>query len=247
MKKILFVLVILSTIYFLPHVAAAPNATIQNDSGYVDSVGYYHVVGEVLNTGDAGLTFIKISGIFKDTSSQVVDTELTYAYADFLPAGQKAPFDLIILDTQKSAHVASYTLALEYETATQAVPIQLAIQGTTSSIDSIGYLEVVGQVHNVGMSESNFTKVVGTFYGQAGKVIAVEFTYTSPSDIPAGQTYGFKLTILDPAISSHVTNLALFAESHQYTSIPETPRPLILLSAALLLGWVILRKKRARA
>ena len=50
MKRLLLVLVILSTIYLLPHAAAAPSAVIQNDSSYVDSAGYYHVVGEVLNT-----------------------------------------------------------------------------------------------------------------------------------------------------------------------------------------------------
>ena len=244
MKKIIFLLVILSTIYMLPHVAASPSALIQNSSSYTDSLGYYHVVGEVLNNGDASLTFIKISGVFKDSSSQVADTEITYAYADYLPAGQKAPFDLFIADTQKSAQVASYTLTLEYETATQLIPLQLTIQGSTSSTDSLGYLEVVGQVHNSGQTLSNFTKVVGTFYDQAGKVIAVEFSYTSPADIPTGQAYGFKLIVMNQAISSRVTNYALFAESNQYTSVPETPWPFIPLAAALTLGWIVLRKKR---
>ena len=181
---ILFLVALLAV---LKPVQASPSAVIQNDSSYIDSIGYYHVVGEVLNTGDASLTFIKISGVFKDSSGQVLDTELTYAYSDYLPAGQKAPFDLFISDTQKSSHVASYTLALEYDTATQTFPLHLTIQSTTSSTDSLGFLEVVGQVQNSGQTVSNFTKVVGTFYDQAGKVIDVEFTYTSPSDIPPGR------------------------------------------------------------
>lgn len=244
MKKILPILILLTLAATLPYVHASPNAMIQNDSSYTDSIGYYHVVGEILNTGDTSLTFIKISGVFKDFGGQVVDTELTYAYTNYLPAGQKAPFDLFISDTGKSAHVASYSLALQYDSATQTVPIQLTIQGSTSSTDSLGYLEVVGQVHNNGQTVSNFTKVVGTFYDQAGKVIAVEFTYTSPSDIPAGQAYGFKIIVIDQAISSRVANYSLFAESNQYTSVPEVPWPGILIVAALSLGWITLRKKR---
>jgi len=64
MKRLLLVLVILSTIYLLPHAAAAPSAVIQNDSSYVDSAGYYHLVGEILNTGDASLTFINTFNTF---------------------------------------------------------------------------------------------------------------------------------------------------------------------------------------
>ena len=245
MKRILPLLVLLTLAAALPYVHASPNAMIQNDSSYTDSLGYYHVVGEVLNNGDASLTFIKISGVFKDSGSQVADTELTYAYTNYLPAGQKAPFDLFVADTQKSSHVVSYTLALEYEATTGAVPLQLTIEGTTSSPDSLGFLEVVGQVRNSGQTISNFTKVVGTFYDQAGKVIAVEFSYTSPSGIPAGQAYGFKLIVDDAAISSRVAKYALFAESNQYTSIPEIPWPFILLSAGLTLCWVVIRRKRA--
>ncbi len=243
MNKVILVALALGFLFAVPHVAASPSAVIQNDSSYTDSIGYYHVVGEVLNTGDASLTLIKISGVFKDSGSQVVDTELTYAYADYLPAGQKTPFDLFISDTQRSAHVASYNLALEYEAATQTIPIQLTIQGTTSSTDSLGFLEVVGQVQNSGQTISNFTKVVGTFYDQAGKVIDVEFSYTSPSDVPAGQAYGFKLTVANQAISSRVANYALLAESRQYTSVPEFLWPFILLAAALTLTVVATRKK----
>ena len=90
---------------------------------------------------------------------------------------------------------------------------------TSKSTNSLGWLEVVGEVKNKGSETSNYTKVIVTLYDSTGKVIYADFTYTSPSDIPAGQAYGFKISLLDSTIASHVSNYELFTESHQYTSL----------------------------
>jgi hypothetical protein len=220
---------------------AVSNAQTQNDTSYVDSLGYLHVVGEVLNTGDAWLSFVKITGTLKDANGQIVDVTFTYAYADYLPPAQKAPFNLIETDSSKSAKATSYTLALSYQQATTMPANTLTIQGATSSIDSLGYLNIVGQVKNAGTQTSNFTKVVATFYNQAGKVVYVDFTYTSPSDIPAGQTYSFKIIGPSNPVSSQVVKYNLFAESQQYTSIPEWRSPLLIVGIVLSLAVIALR------
>jgi hypothetical protein len=103
---------------------------------------------------------------------------------------------------------------------------------------------VVGEVKNNGPATSSFTKVVGKFYAQ-GKVVGVDFAYTSPAEIPPGQTYGFKITVRDAVASAKISRYALFADSSQYTSVPETPWPVILMVAALTGGIVALRRKRA--
>jgi hypothetical protein len=225
-------------------VSAVANAQIQNDTSYVDSLAYFHVVGEVLNTGDAWLSFVKISGTLEDANGQIVDVAFTYAYADYLPPAQRAPFNLIETDASKSAKVTWYTLALSFQQATTVLSNTLTIQGAASSTDGLGYLNIIGQVKNAGTHTSNFTKVVATFYNQAGTVIFVDFTYCSPADIPAGQTYSFKIIGPTSPLSSQVANYALFAESRQYTSIPELPWPTLIAGMVLSLAVIAVRKRQ---
>jgi hypothetical protein len=248
MKKILFVLVILSTIYLLPHVAAAPNAIIQNDSSYRDSIGYYHVVGEVMNSGDVWLQFVKVTGVFKDAGGQVVDVDFTYTMLSYLRPNNTAPFNLIETDAIKSAAIKTYSLTLDFEQLDTPPATTLTILHQGGTLDSIGDYVIVGEVENAGDQVASFTKVVATFYNIRGTVIDVDFTYTSPNSIPPGQTYGFKLYGPTATISSYVKSYSVTAESEQYTSlpVPESPWPQILLAAALTLGVVAVRKKETK-
>ena len=41
-------------------------------------------------------------------------------------------------------------------------------------------LEVLGQVTNQGSTATKYTKVVGSFYNESGRVIYVGFTFTDP-------------------------------------------------------------------
>jgi hypothetical protein len=179
----------------------------------------------------------------KDANGQVVDVDFTYTEGERLPPNERAPFDVIEMDTVKSAQITSYTLALEFD-ATAPMGNLLQIQSQSSSTNSLGWYEVVGEVKNNGPKMSSFTEVVGTFYDTAGKVIYVDFTYTSPTDIPSGQTYGFKITVIDEAATAKISHYTLFADSSQYTSVPETPWPIMMLAAALTLAVVALRRKR---
>ena len=96
---ILFLVALLAA---LKPVQASTSAVIQNDSSYIDSIGYYHVVGEVLNTGDAWLQYARVTGVFKDAAGQVVDVDFTYTMLSYLEPKSKSPFDLIETDAIKS-------------------------------------------------------------------------------------------------------------------------------------------------
>jgi hypothetical protein len=115
----------------------------------------------------------------------------------------------------------------------------------TASLDSAGFVEVVGTVMNNGTQPSTSTKVVGLFYTATGNLTYVGFTYTSPDTIPAGAQYGFKLILSDKNKSSITKSLTLLAESDQYSSIPESPWPAILLASTLSLGVVVIRRRRS--
>jgi hypothetical protein len=242
MKKIVFLLVVLSTIYLLPHVAAAPNATIQNDSSFIDEAGYYHVVGEVKNTGDVWLHFVRIAATFKGQNGDVVDTNFAYTELDRVAPNVASGFDIVELDTGKSAMITSYTLALDFQ-QTDALTTALQIVNTSSSKISLGWLQIVGEVKNNGDTISDYTKVVATFYGGDGRVVAVAFTFTDPITVQPHSQQSFKLTLLSTTRSNIATTWSLDTQSNQYASVPEFPWPLVALIAALSLGVVAVRRK----
>jgi hypothetical protein len=238
-------LVLVIAAFAIPTSHAAASAAVQNDTSYISSIGTYHIIGEVLNSGDTWLRFVKVTAIMKDTNGQVVDVDFTYAWVERLPPNERAPFNIFEIDTAKSARITSYTLALEFDAADPA-EVLLQIQGPSTSTNILGHFEVVGEVKNNGPETSPFSKVIGTFYDAAGKVIYVDFTYTSPADIPPSQAYGFKITVTDEIASAKISRYALFADSSQYTSVPETPWPIVMLAAALTVAIVALRRKSSQ-
>jgi hypothetical protein len=251
MKKLplLLGLMIIAAVIFLPKVHAMPSAQIQNDSSYRDSIGYYHVVGEVRNTGDVWLQYVKVTGVFKDAGGQVVDVDFTYTMLSNLRPNNTSPFDLIEIDAIKSAAIKTYSLTLDFEQLDTPPATTLTILHQGGTLDSIGDYVIVGEVENAGDQVASFTKVVATFYNVRGTVIAADFTFTSPDSIPPGQTYGFKLYGPTATVSAYVKSYSVTAESEQYASlpVPESPWPQILLAAGLTLCLVALSKRDARA
>lgn len=225
-------------------VAASANAQIQNDTSFLDEAGYYHVVGEVKNTGDIWLRFVRVATTFKDQAGSVVDTSFSYTLLDRVAPSIASGFDIVEFDTAKSAQIQSYTLALEFQ---QADPLTMALEiaNTSSSKNDLGWLEIVGEVKNNGDTISDYTKVVATFYGSNGKVVDVAFTYTDPTTVQPHSQQSFKLTLLSTTRSNTTMTWTLDTQSNQYASVPEFPWPGMLAVTVLSLGLVILRRKRS--
>jgi hypothetical protein len=219
-----------------------PSAVIQNDSSYIDNIGDFHVVGEVLNTGDVWLDFVKVTGTFRDVNKQILDVTYTYASSNYLAPGTKGPFNVFETDSVKSSKIANYTLALDYKVANSTPGVSLAVQGAATEMDPAGDLNVVGEVKNIGLQASNSTQVVATYYDKTGKVIFVDFTYTSPEDIPPNQASSFRVIGPKNPVYLQVANFAVFAQSQQYTSVPEFNEPLLVMLTALMLIGIVTRK-----
>ena len=69
---------------------------ILSDNSFTDSIGYMHVVGEVQNNGATNAQFVQVTGTFYDNNNQVVGTHFTYTNPSDIPAGDKAPFEIIL-------------------------------------------------------------------------------------------------------------------------------------------------------
>jgi hypothetical protein len=51
-----------------------------------------------------------------------------------------------------------------------------------------------------GTENTEFVEVVATYYDETGRVIDTGFTYTDPSELAAGQSAPFELTVTDEDI-----------------------------------------------
>jgi hypothetical protein len=235
-------LVLGSAAVTVPWVAADASAVVQNDSMWIDSLGRAHVVGEVNNTGDVWLRFVKITGTLRDPTDAIIDVIMAYTLLSYVPPNAVAPFDMVETNTAKSARVQSYSLTVEFKEV-EALSQKLFFFNVADSKNKLGMLEVVGEVENQGDTPSIYTRIIGTFYDTNGKVIYVASEYTSPDEIPVGGRNEFKITVGSSERTTRVARYSLMAESADsgFTSVPEFPWPMVVMIAALTLSIVVFR------
>jgi hypothetical protein len=219
-------------------VGAAAGVQILSHTGYLDSLGYYHVVGEVLNSGDQPLSHVKVTATFYNSSGIVVGTSYTTTTLSILLAGRKSPFDILLFDTAVSPKVHHYSLA---SARVQA----LRILSNSSYVDAIGYRHVVGEIKNIGTVNTTYVKVIATFYNTTGGVIASSFIYSDPDDLNANQTAPFDVFI-DKYRTPLADHYALTADSIEFAVIPEFPSSVSILLLLLSLSAMLLGFRRSK-
>ena len=245
-SRILAIVLLCATMTLAIHpVRAVTSVTVQNDSSWLSESGNLWIFCEVTNTGDTWLQYVKVVATLRDASNAMVDVIYGFTEVQYVPPSVTVPLAMTELDTAKSARVASYTLASEFM---EASPIQqkLVISNLATSTNTLGDLEILGEVQNQGTASSPYVKIAGAFYDAAGKLVYVGYTFTDPSEIPAGATYAFKLTVYSADRSGKIDHYNLIAESQiaGYTSVPEFPWPMIIAVAALTVAIVALHRKQ---
>jgi hypothetical protein len=75
---------------------------------HLDSIGFYHVIGEVTNQGSGKATFVKVSGTFYNSSGSAVAADFTYTDPKDLEPGQTAPFEMVVTSATTAANKIAY-------------------------------------------------------------------------------------------------------------------------------------------
>jgi len=123
--------------------------SILGSSSFRDDIGYYHVVGEVMNNSPKdSMNFVRITSTFYDDTGKVLDTDFTYSNVDVLPE-ETSPFEIILTDATQSQKVSSYKLAASGD-KTEALPASLKLSLGDNHLDDIGYYHIAGEVTNQG-------------------------------------------------------------------------------------------------
>jgi hypothetical protein len=89
---------------------------ILSHNSYTDSVGYFHVVGEVENNTPTTAEYVQVTGTFYDINDAVVGTQFTYTNPPDISSGGKAPFDLALTTASvPSSMIDHYNLVASYQ------------------------------------------------------------------------------------------------------------------------------------
>jgi len=231
---------------FASSVNAAAQVTILSHSGYIGSLGWYYVVGEVQNSGDMHLEYVEIIATFYDSHDVIVDTDFTFADLSVLLVGRKSPFKVSLIDTEQSARVDHYSLEVTYDIFELGKPEGLEILSSSSYVDTFGWMHLVGEIKNIGVYPTTYVEVIATFYDNTGKVVDCDFTFSNPNDLKADQKASFEITLISDRVPL-VDSYELTAESDQYAIVPEFPSFLILplFMIATLLAVIVYRRKHS--
>jgi len=139
---------------------------------YPTAVGGLWCMGEVLNNTTDPVTNLQVQVTLLDAGGNPLVTENTLAAADYLPAGERAPFALLFESPPAGASEVRVSLRrAERISAITAGFVPLILLDLQAGVSGPQY-RVVGRVLNDAASSVSPTTVVVTLYDAEGQVIA---------------------------------------------------------------------------
>lgn len=207
-------IVITVALSLLLSVSAVSSAKVLQHTGYLDSSGIYHVVGEIKNLGDQPLGFVAVSVVFYDEKGVAIASGKALTSIHVLLPGKVSPFDATAIDRNITSDIRSYELHASAQVV-KPKPQSLHITSSISYVDNIGLYHVIGKVADNSERQSTFTNVVGTFYDKEGHIITTGRDLTEPINIPAGESASFKITV-HRDLAQQISMYSLDAESDEF-------------------------------
>lgn len=246
-SAILFALILI-TLFTTTNISKASGVTtdiqIVSYSSYIDSVGYYHIVGEVLNTGSSTLDYVRLDATFYNQSGTVVGTDFTYTSLSNILPGRKSPFKILFGAASVVPKIHHFAVSCTSTSVTSA-PIQgLKILSNSSYTDSISYIHIVGEVKNIGPIATTYLKVIATGYNSTGNVVVYDFSYAnSGNQVDVNAIVPFEILISSDR-APFVNKYSLTAESSNFEVVPEfQPWALLIILPIVTIALIITKKR----
>lgn len=211
-KSVVFFFVFLTVASFglalVPQVSSQPeNVKVVSYSWYVDSIGYFIVVGEVQNVGPNTIESVVLSGTVYTMDGEAQASSNTIVYVKYLIPQQKAPFWMEFSPQNSQTGDLSwvslgvsrvdFTANLADTTSSYQYP-DLTVVGSSGGVDGEGVYWVSGTVKNSGTQTATNIRVIGTFYNASGTVVALGYTdVLTPTSLTPSNTASFKVGAFD--------------------------------------------------
>jgi uncharacterized membrane protein len=227
-KRLILLIVLLGCSSFLLPDGRVEGQTVANTHGGIYADGWYHVFGEVSNTGSTNIS-AKVSTTFRFFGGTVASS--TYAMVDLLPPNQKAPFDLVLANSTLSSQVQSFDTPTLQTIPFNNVPYGFEfIENSTviqNATDGSGRFHLGGStsyINNTGTLNATFVQAIATFYDISGNVNYAGWTYVSSTNLTRSGTPGAKASF--EIIASNTTAIKSYFlqfQCNEYAKAPTTP------------------------
>jgi predicted secreted protein with PEFG-CTERM motif len=199
--------------------AQTPDFSLISSSDYFDSIGFYHIVGEIENSSNRVAQFVQVTATLYDDQGTVVGTPFTYTFIDVMRPGERSAFNIVFADSNQASRISSYTLNASATPANDK-PRTLEVRVGDGYVDAVGFYHQVGEVVNHGEEVATFVEVSGAFYDSSGRVVDAGFGFTSPENIPPGGKAPFEIMLVGPSVAQ-IRSASVNADSQQYAAMPE--------------------------
>lgn len=90
-----------------------PALEMLSNSSYVDTNGWLHIIGEIENNGTETATYVEIVASLYDSEGNIVLKDFTYTTPSEIDSGEKAPFEITIIDDERVPLVETYSLSVQ--------------------------------------------------------------------------------------------------------------------------------------
>ena len=214
-------MIFVSSIVLVPNVhcqATVTNVKVLSYTWYVNSNNDLIVIGEVQNTGTSILQTVTLNAAAYDASGTELASASTMPYVSYLLPQQKAPFYIDFGNPGAGSSLTStvssvtFTVSIAPQTKNQEYPDLILHTAFNSTLN--GVYTIMGLVSNIGNQTATDIRVVGTYYNNAGKVVAVGFIKITDPLIPNNSTT-FVLSEFDPTTSmvSQISSYSLLLQT----------------------------------
>jgi hypothetical protein len=201
---------------------------VLNYSWYFDSIGGFHVVGEVQNVGAEILNPVVLGGtVYTPDGTPQIRSNPCVVYVNYMLPQQKAPFlmDFALRDMSWMSQGIDYVefTVIEADANSSYQYPNLAITSSVLSPDSTGVYWVSGKVQNTGNETAINVRVIGTFYNATNDVVAVGYSEpVTPKLLNPSSSASFKVGAFDV----NKTETAPDRQISSYTLTVQTEGPL---------------------
>jgi hypothetical protein len=127
---------------------------ILSNSSYIGLTGYMYIVGEIKNIGNETANYTHVIATFYDLNGKVIATDYTYTEPEHIAPNQTAPFEIILIETNRIPLIHSYELTAEsnqYSTIPEKIlliTMIIILAATSSALILIKRKSLLGRANN---------------------------------------------------------------------------------------------------
>jgi hypothetical protein len=224
---IIFFLAMLLVSLSSTQLARAMSVPILSDKGYLGGGSAYYIYGEFQNLESSSIWIHNITTTYYDSNNNVLVVKPSVSCRNPVLPNEKSSFWTILWDSDESKNlgpkVDHYTNEIAAEYVYNVTRPELKTASNTTETLAGGIMHFTGEIENIGTSTANFTQVYLTCYDSNGKVVYVQSTTTTLSNIPAGQRSPYQFYCTEPELTALITRYSIIVDADTTFTFTVTP------------------------